>query len=89
MAAKNILDVLVVVKSLEIVNSKWVEVLAGLGFRYVAKQEVALPMRRFFVRNADDEIECGKGKNGRGVMTAHLHVVEPTSEFWRGSFAVS
>jgi len=74
LAAKNIIDILIGVGLLEIVNDKWVPILQGLGYRYIAEYEVDLPMRRYFVREAG---ECG------ARIGSHLHIVEPGSGCWR------
>lgn len=76
LAAKNIIDVLIGVDALAMVNAHWVAVLEGLGYRYVPKHEAVLPMRRFFARAPDAKLH-------RPAIIVHLHVVEPTSEFWR------
>ena len=74
LAAKEIIDILIGVRALEIVNERWVSILEGLGYRYIAKHEVELPMRRYFAR---DRGVCG------AKIGSHLHIVEPGSGFWR------
>ncbi len=76
LAAKNIIDVLIGVDALATVNARWVGVLEGLGYRYVAKHEAVLPMRRFFARYPDE------APQGAPAITIHLHVVEPETKFW-------
>ncbi len=72
--AKPIIDLLIGVDALATVNAKWIEPLADLGYVYVPKFEDTLPMRRYFDRHR------GEPKHRRSV---HLHIVEPTSDFWR------
>ncbi|MFW5653622.1 MAG: GrpB family protein [Planctomycetota bacterium] len=70
--AKPVIDILIGVRQIDRVVDEWVAPLASHGFRYISRHEEQLPERRFFVRRARGE-----------MLQAHLHIVEPTTEFWR------
>lgn len=76
LVAKPIIDVMIGVRSLAHVAAHWEQPLVGMGFRYIPRHEAVLPMRRYFVRAAQAD-----------ALGAHLHIVEPESDFWREHLA--
>lgn len=69
LSAKPIVDVLLGSDSLHTIEQK-VQVLKGLGYEYVAKHEIEIPMRRYFVRSASSS------------PRVHLHAVVLGSQLW-------
>ena len=69
LAAKPTIDVMAAIRSLADAPA-CVAPLAAIGYEYRPDHEAIMPERRFFRR----------GPHGAG--THHLHVVEPSSEFW-------
>jgi GrpB-like predicted nucleotidyltransferase (UPF0157 family) len=70
LGAKPIIDIMPAVRSLADAE-KCVEPLAGIGYEYVPEYNELIPERRYFHKGPDD------------ARTAHLHMVEQTSEFWQ------
>ncbi len=74
LAAKPIIDIMVGIRTLA--DAPFVvEPLASIGYEYVPKYEVTMPERRYF------------HKGPAMARTHHLHMVEPTSEFWKRQLA--
>ena len=78
LAAKNMIDILIAAPSLQLVNNDWVPLLQELGYQYFPQHETVLPMRRYFSR---------KKGTLKAIIESHLHIVEPTSQFWREHIA--
>ncbi len=70
LAAKPIIDIMVGVRRLDDALL-CIEPLQPLGYEYRPQDQLVMPERRYF------------RKNSNGVRTHHLHMVEPTSNFWR------
>lgn len=73
LAAKPIVDIMAGVERLAIVNDRWLAPLGRLGYEYISAYEIEFPMRRYFRK---------PGGTDR-PRSHHLHIVEPTSDFWR------
>jgi GrpB-like predicted nucleotidyltransferase (UPF0157 family) len=71
LCAKPVIDALLGAESLAHIEAK-IDALQALGYRYVSKYEDELPMRRYFVRDADSE-----------CLRIHLHGVVRDSTLWR------
>lgn len=69
LGAKPIIDIMVGIPRLADAQ-QCIEPLRSIGYEYVPEYEVQLPERRYF------------HKGPAGARTHHLHMVEPTSEFW-------
>ncbi len=74
LAAKPIIDIMVGIRTLAEAPLV-VEPLANIGYEYVPEYEVTMPERRYF------------HKGPEMARTHHLHMVEPTSEFWKRQLA--
>ncbi|HEY0323990.1 MAG TPA: GrpB family protein [Pyrinomonadaceae bacterium] len=70
LGAKPIIDIMVGIRSLADAP-ECISRLETIGYEYVPKHEAVLPLRRFFHKSATP---CAR--------THHLHMVEPTGEFW-------
>ncbi len=70
LAAKPIVDIMGAVRSLDDAR-KIIEPLASIGYQYVPEYEEFIPERRYFRKEATEP------------ASHHLHVVEPTTDFWR------
>ncbi len=70
LGAKPIIDIMAAVRRIDDA-AKIVEPLAGIGYEYVAEYEEFVPERRYF------------RKGGSEPASHHLHVVEPTTDFWK------
>ncbi|MBP6750210.1 MAG: GrpB family protein [Xanthomonadaceae bacterium] len=75
LCAKPVIDVLLGAASLAQIEAK-IAALDALGYGYVAKYERELPMRRYFVRDAEGE-----------RLRVHLHGVVLGSPIWREHLA--
>jgi len=73
--AKPVIDALLGVDALATVESR-IGALAERGYRYRPEYEDVLPMRRYFVRDADG-----------GQLRVHLHAVVEGSDLWREHLA--
>lgn len=73
--AKPVLDVLLGAATLARIEAA-VPALARRGYRYVPRYETELPMRRYFVRDADD-----------ASLRVHVHGVVTGSPLWREHLA--
>lgn len=75
LAAKPVIDILLGAESLVAIESR-IAALAQCGYRYIAKYEQDLPMRRY----------CFKPE-AHGVLRVNLHAVVSGSLFWREHIA--
>ena len=73
LAAKPVIDMLLGADSLTHIESR-IEPLCKLGYAYVSKYELELPLRRYFVKPAPP-------------LRVHLHAVEISSRFWQEHLA--
>ena len=74
LAAKPVVDMMPGLRSLD--DSPYiVGPLQKLGYQYFPEHETVMPERRYFARPSGDK--------HRARRLFHLHIVEPTSAFWR------
>ncbi len=69
LGAKPIIDIMVAVRHLSDAN-QCIQPLQSIGYEYVLEPEVQIPEWRYF-------------RKGPQEAHKHLHMVEPTSDFWR------
>ena len=69
LAAKPIIDIVIVVANLDEARERCVEPLSDLAYRYVPEYEVVMPERLYFDRGEPS--------------SHHIHMVEPGSDFWK------
>jgi GrpB-like predicted nucleotidyltransferase (UPF0157 family) len=69
LGGKPIIDIMPGVRSLTDVE-QCIEPLAGIGYEYVPEYNEVIPERRYFHKGPPE------------ADTFHLHMVEPTSDFW-------
>lgn len=69
LAAKPIIDIMAGIRTLADAPA-CIAPLEALGYHYVPEYEASIPERRYF------------RKGPKGARLFHLHMVEPTSDFW-------
>ena len=69
LAAKPIIDIMIGLEDFSIADNI-VPKIEALGYDYIQKYEVVMPLRRYFVKNEHE------------MRTHHIHMVETGSEFW-------
>ncbi len=74
LASKPIIDIMAGTRSLSDAPI-FIPPLVSLGYQYVPEFEAQLPERRYLRKIAGNQI------------TTHLHIVEPTSQFWKEHLA--
>jgi GrpB-like predicted nucleotidyltransferase (UPF0157 family) len=71
LAAKPVIDIMIGVHKLADADAHCIGPICALGYEYVQAFESVMPFRRYFRRNAHDN-----------VRTHQIHLVEIASEFW-------